>query len=67
MAEAKEGLKHYFQFYNNERSVGSGSPCSSSAPISNTKTGLHGRHELERINKFEMIYKEEGKDKKQTS
>jgi len=40
---------------------------SSSAPISNTKTGLHGRHELERINKFEMIYKEEGKDKKQTS
>jgi len=39
----------------------------SSAEISNTKTGLPGQHELERFNKFRMIYKEEGKDKKQTS
>jgi len=39
----------------------------SSAEISNTKTGLSGQHELERFNKFRVIYKKEGKGKKQTS
>ena len=40
---------------------------SSSTPISNAKTGLCGQHGLERINKFKVIYKKEGKKEKQTS
>ena len=61
MAEAQKGLKEYFRFYNNERSVGSGSPCSSGARISDAKRSVYGQYKLKKkIDKFKMIYKKEG-------